>query len=200
MVKTNTPAKRLCFLLCCELSLLNRNVPNFYTGTSIKKMVELSTEALANINASPLCALQDSACANSASDQARSLFVCTCTPKLTILCRKCEHRWAQRGYQWFVDALPRLRDIPLPGGRNSRVASFQACNLPMKYQVPVASFFWSGSEGIHYPLPQQKKHLYTLPHLFTIFSCKVLFWANSSAEESPEYSTFSLQSLPEGRF
>lgn len=64
MVKTNNPARR--FASCCAVIfhslVVNRNIPNFYTGTSVKKIMEVSTEAFADIGTSPLCALQDCAC------------------------------------------------------------------------------------------------------------------------------------------
>lgn len=102
------------FASCCDFyySAVHRKIPSSYLWISVQKMVEMSTEAFANTGTS-----------------LRTARLCVCewlslhTLHLQLPTQNCHfvHKmWAPlstEGIPVFVDALPRLKNTPLPGER-----------------------------------------------------------------------------------
>lgn len=131
-------------------------------------MVKMSTEAFANVGISPLCVLQDCACMN---DRACRLSSSAAAHPNLPFCAEHKNTTGHRGDPDDLCPLSAGWCTPLPGGRRSSRVPFQAHTLSIKYQVPIASFSWNGSQGIQHPLPQQKKNLYALPlHIYNFVS------------------------------
>lgn len=164
-------------------------------GTSVKKMVEMSTEAFANTCTS-LCTARLCMC--------EWLSLQTLHLQLpTQNCHFVQKMWtplSTEGIPLFVDALPWLKNTPLPGERKGSREDH-----PFK----PALYTWNSKNSqLHFPAvslrvsttlcPKRKNIFLYCPCLFTIFFCKLLFWDSSWAQGSPECSPFSLQRVPEG--
>lgn len=188
------------FASCCDFyySAVHRKIPSSYLWISVQKMVEMSTEAFANTGTS-----------------LRTARLCVCewlslhTLHLQLPTQNCHfvHKmWAPlstEGIPVFVDALPRLKNTPLPGERkgNREDHPFKPALYPRNSKKKLQLHFPAVDLRVSTRLcPKRKTTFLYCPCLFTIFFYKLLFWDSSSEHESPECSTFSLQRAPEGHF
>lgn len=164
-------------------------------GISVKKMVEMSTEPFAN-NGTSLCTARLHGWLS-----LQTLHLQLPTQNCHFV-QKMSTPLSTEVIPLFLDALPRLKNTPLPGERKGSREDHPL--RPALYQ-------WNSKcPKLHFPAvdlrvpttlcPKRKNTFLYCPSLFTIFSCKLLFWDSSSAQGSPECSTFILQRAPEGRF
>lgn len=165
-------------------------------GISLQKMVEMSTEPFANTGTS-LCTARLCMC--------EWLSLQTLHLQLPIQnCNFVQKTWtplSTEGIPLFLDALPRLKNTPLPGERKGSAEDhpFKPALYPWNIKNPKLHFPAVDLRVSTTLCPKRKKKLYCLS-LLTFSFYKLLFWDSSSAQGSPECSTLILQRAPEGRF
>lgn len=165
-----------CFLLWFLLFIFlsHRKIPSSYMGISVQKMVEISIEAFANTGTS-LCTARLCMC--------EWLSLHTLHLQLpTQNCHFVKKMWtplSTEGIPLFLDALPRLKNTPLPGERKGSRE-----DLPFKPAV----YPWNSKTSLHwirgYPAlsaPREKTHFYIA------FTYLQFYFANSYSETTHQH-------------